>query len=98
MEVRPPRTEDCDGIVSPADPDARYNKHRGTGYLVQIMETFAEDDSQTEDESQPVCRAAFGLFAFARNVGTRQLNEHGIISASGGIGVCRRLSNISAKF
>jgi hypothetical protein len=50
--IRPPRKDDCDGIVSPADPDARYNKHRGTGYLVQIMETFAEAESQT-DNSQP---------------------------------------------
>jgi hypothetical protein len=51
--VRPPRQHDCDGIVSPADPDARYNKHRGVGYLVQIMETFAEDDSAQKDASQP---------------------------------------------
>jgi len=51
--VRPPRTSDCDGVINPADPDARYNKHRGTGYLVQIMETFAEDDSPEEDDSQP---------------------------------------------
>ena len=51
--VRPPRTSDCDGVINPADPDARYNKHRGTGYLVQIMETFAEDDSPKEDGSQP---------------------------------------------
>ena len=41
--MRPPRTTDCSGVISPADPDARYNKHRGTGYLVQIMETFIED-------------------------------------------------------
>jgi hypothetical protein len=27
-----------------ADPDARYNKHKGTGYLVQIMKSFVEDD------------------------------------------------------
>ena len=53
VEIRPPRKNDCDGIVSPADPDARYNKHRGTGYLVQIMETFSEDDSQGADESEP---------------------------------------------
>ena len=53
VEIRPPRKEDCDGILSPADPDARYNKHRGTGYLVQIMETFVEDDSRTKDELQP---------------------------------------------
>ena len=36
-------------MLSPADPDARYNKHRGTGYFVQIMETFAEDDSAEKD-------------------------------------------------
>jgi hypothetical protein len=49
VAVKPPRKEDCDGVISPADPDARYNKHRGIGYLVQIMETFAEDDSAQQD-------------------------------------------------
>lgn len=51
--VRPPRASDCDGVISPADPDARYNKHRGTGYLVQIMETFAEDDGSEQQDSRP---------------------------------------------
>ncbi len=41
VAIRPPRTSGCDGVISPADPDARYNKHKGTGYLVQIMETFS---------------------------------------------------------
>ena len=53
VAIRPPRKDDCDGIVSPADPDARYNKHRGTGYLVQIMETFVEEVSPEHDGSQP---------------------------------------------
>lgn len=53
VAVRPPRSSDCDGVVSPADPDARYNKHRGVGYLVQIMETFVEDDSTAGNEEQP---------------------------------------------
>ena len=53
IAVRPPRKSDCDGVLSPADPDARYNKHRGTGYLVQIMETFTEDDSAGKDASLP---------------------------------------------
>ena len=44
--VRPPRESGCDGVINPADPDARYNKHRGTGYQVQVMETFAEDDGE----------------------------------------------------
>jgi Transposase DDE domain/Transposase domain (DUF772) len=51
--VRPPRQNDCDAIVSPADPDARYNKHRGVGYLVQIMETFTEEESAQQDTSHP---------------------------------------------
>lgn len=50
VEVRPPRFTDCDTVLSPADPDASYNKHKGTGYLVQIMETYAEDDSPPADD------------------------------------------------
>jgi Sec-independent protein translocase protein TatA len=53
VAIRPPRKNDCDGIVSPADPDARYNKHRGTGYLVQVMETFAEDALAEHAGSKP---------------------------------------------
>ncbi len=53
VAVRPPCKHDCDGVVNPADPDARYNKHRGVGYLVQVMETYAEDGTSPADESQP---------------------------------------------
>ena len=51
--VRPPCKAGCDGVINPADPDARYNKHRGTGYQVQVMETFAEDDGEDQDDSSP---------------------------------------------
>ena len=47
--VRPPRDSHCNGVINPADVDARYNKHRGTGYQVQIMETFAVDDTSNEE-------------------------------------------------
>ncbi|MEQ8667671.1 MAG: transposase [Pirellulales bacterium] len=53
VSVRPPRKHGCDGVISPADPDARYNYHRGKGYLVQIMETFVEDDATKSEESLP---------------------------------------------
>ncbi|MBY0585642.1 transposase [bacterium] len=53
VAIRPPQKENCDGVISPADPDARYNKHRGTGYQVQLMETYAEDDGAEQDDSQP---------------------------------------------
>ena len=48
VTIRPPRTKDCNTILSPADPDASYNKHKGTGYTVQIMETYLEDDEPAE--------------------------------------------------
>jgi hypothetical protein len=35
----------CDSLQHPADPDSSYNAHRGQGYAVQIMETYAEDDA-----------------------------------------------------
>lgn len=62
VALRPPRTTKCGGVISPADPDARYNKHRGTAYLVQIMETFAEDDARPG-------RAGSGV---GRNASTRR--------------------------
>jgi hypothetical protein len=34
----------CESLQHPADPDSSYNAHRGQGYAVQIMETYAEDD------------------------------------------------------
>lgn len=51
--VRPPSKSDCDGVINPADPDARYNKYRGTGYQVQVMETFAENDGNENEQSPP---------------------------------------------
>lgn len=39
---RKPGEMPCDGISSPADPDASYNAHRGLGYMAQIVETYAE--------------------------------------------------------
>jgi Sec-independent protein translocase protein TatA len=53
VTIRPPRTKDCDTILSPADPDASYNKHKGTGYTVQIMETYAEDDEPADGKQEP---------------------------------------------
>ncbi|QDU94486.1 transposase [Lignipirellula cremea] len=51
--VRPPRTSDCNTVLSPADPDASYNKHKGAGYMVQIMETYVEH-AEPADEQEPV--------------------------------------------
>jgi hypothetical protein len=45
--ARAPAEMSCDGVSNPADPDASYNAHKGLGYMAQIVETYAEDDSPT---------------------------------------------------
>lgn len=52
IRIRVPQEMPCDNVLSPADPDASYNKHRGIGYMIQLMETFSEENS-SEGESQP---------------------------------------------
>lgn len=55
VRVKEPQEMTCDVVLNPADPDATYNKHRGVGYLVQVMETYApeEDTPANPDESKP---------------------------------------------
>ncbi len=43
VRVKEPDEMTCDVVLNPAEPDATYNKHRGVGYLVQIMETYSPD-------------------------------------------------------
>ena len=45
VSVKSSQKMDCQNILNPADPDARYNKKRGIGYVVQLMETFEPEDA-----------------------------------------------------
>ena len=52
VQTREPGAISCDNVLNPADPDASYNKRRGVGYLLQVMETFSEEpaaDQQAEE-------------------------------------------------
>ncbi len=51
IQMRDPNAISCDNVLNPADPDASYNKRRGVGYLVQVMETFS-DDTNKDDEAE----------------------------------------------
>ena len=44
-----------DVVLNPAEPDATYNKHRGVGSLVQVMETYSPEAETlaNPDESAP---------------------------------------------
>ena len=49
LRVKTPHEIPCDNARNPADPDSSYNKHRGQGYMAQVMETYQEDDACEED-------------------------------------------------
>jgi len=53
LRVKEPHEIPCDNVRNPADPDSSYNKHRGQGYMVQIMETYQQDDGDNPSISQP---------------------------------------------
>jgi DDE family transposase/transposase-like protein DUF772 len=48
VRIKDPAQVPCDSLQNPADPDASYNAQRGQGYMVQIMETYAEDDQRSD--------------------------------------------------
>ena len=53
VRVKEPEEMTCDVVLNPADPDATYNKHRGVGYLVQVMETYCDAEEDPSDEAPP---------------------------------------------
>jgi hypothetical protein len=42
VSVKPNRDVPSDSLQNPSDPDATYDGHKGKGYQVQIMETYAK--------------------------------------------------------
>ena len=53
LRVKEPHEIPCDNVCNPADPDSSYNKHRGQGYLTQVMETYQQDDSDDPPIPKP---------------------------------------------
>jgi len=53
LRVKEPKEIPCDNVRNPADPDSSYNKHRGQGYLTQVMETYQEDDGPQPPPAKP---------------------------------------------
>lgn len=52
VEVKPPKEVPSDSLQNPSDPDATYSGHKGQGYHVQIMETYAAtDDPETREKT-----------------------------------------------
>lgn len=55
MTLKKPKEIPSDSLQNPSDPDAGYSGHKGQGYQVQIMETYAPTPSEDEgeDEKEP---------------------------------------------
>lgn len=46
VTLKPPRTVSPDCLQNPADPDAAYSKHKGSGYQAQLMETYQPEETR----------------------------------------------------
>ena len=53
LRVKEPTEIPCDNVLNPADPDASYNKRRGVGYMVQLMETYTPKKEDGEEQVVP---------------------------------------------
>jgi hypothetical protein len=53
VRIKEPEEMTCDVVLNPADSDATYNKHRGVGYLVQVMETYSDAEEDLRDDAPP---------------------------------------------
>ena len=55
VEVKAPKQIPSDSLQNPSDPDATYSGHKGQGYQVQIMETFADGQgNETKDTNNSI--------------------------------------------
>lgn len=50
VEIKKPKEVPSDSLQNPSDPDATYDGYKGSGYQVQIMETY--DDSDKDDKEE----------------------------------------------
>ena len=44
VEIKKPEEVSSNSLQNPSDPDATYDGYKGSGYQVQLMETYKEDD------------------------------------------------------
>jgi len=51
VEVKPPQEVKADSLQNPSDPDATYDRHKGKGYQVQIMETYQPAAPSNDDNA-----------------------------------------------
>lgn len=50
VEIKKPKEVPSDSLQNPSDPDATYDGYKGSGYQVQIMETYYDSDKDNKEE------------------------------------------------
>jgi hypothetical protein len=71
LRVREDKEVTGASLQNPSDPDATYNAHKGQGYRVQIMETFAATDDADQADG-----ASAGGVSLITHVSIGAMNEH----------------------
>lgn len=50
VEIKKPKEVSSNSLQNPSDPDATYDGYKGSGYQVQIMETYDDSDKDNKEE------------------------------------------------
>jgi len=48
--IKKPREISSNSLQNPSDPDATYDRHKGQGYQLQVMETFSQSEDPEEKQ------------------------------------------------
>ena len=53
VEIKKPKEVGSDSLQNPSDPDATYDGYKGSGYQVQLMETYKDTKDKEDDKTKP---------------------------------------------
>ena len=53
VEIKKPKEVPSNSLQNPSDPDATYDGYKGSGYQVQLMETYKDTKDKEDDKTKP---------------------------------------------
>jgi hypothetical protein len=81
VRVKPNAEVASDSLQNPSDPNATYSGHKGQGYQVQIMETYAPAPDISADGSEPAPGLGLRLITPAAVEQAHKSDAHALIPA-----------------
>jgi len=75
--VKANREVPSDSLQNPSDPDAGYDRHKGQGYQVQVMESYTEREPEEEGGREP----RLNLITYVQAQGAHESDSQAVVPA-----------------